>query len=283
VADYSLLTDDELLRLTSDDREAFGEFYGRHVRAVLGELRRRGLATDEALDLTAEVFAALVASRRYRPGEAPARSWLLGIARNKLAHRRRRAAGETAARRKLGMARLTYSDEALERVEELLEADAGVYTNGTAALPPAEREAVVARVIDERDYDEIAAASGATAAAIHQRVSRGLAKLAGWEGTSDELSARGPRCARRPAGRARGGRRARHRTTEALAPRRHHTRSRSGAAGAGGRRRRGREPQHRSVGDRQVARSRAWLRRTRRPPGRPRDRAGRRPDRRRRL
>jgi RNA polymerase sigma factor (sigma-70 family) len=179
VADYSRLTDDELIRLTSDDREAFGEFYNRHVRAVLGELRRRGLVTDEALDLTAEVFAAaLVARRRYRPGEAPARAWLLGIARNKLAHRRRRAAGETAARRKLGMARLTYSDEALERVEELLEADGGVYTNGTAALPPAEREAVIARVIDERDYDEIAAASGATPAAIRQRVSLGLAKLA---------------------------------------------------------------------------------------------------------
>jgi len=179
VADYSLLTDDELLRLTSDDREAFGEFYGRHVWAVLGELRRRGLSTDEALDLTGEVFAAaLVASRRYRLGEAPARAWLLGIARNKLAHRHRRAASEIAARRKLGMARLTYSDEALERVEELLEADAGVYMNGTAALPPAEREAVVARVIDERDYAEIAAASGATAAAIRQRVSRGLAKLA---------------------------------------------------------------------------------------------------------
>ena len=179
MAEYSLLTDDELLRLTSDDREAFGEFYGRHVRAVLGELRRSGLGTDEALDLTAEVFAAaLVASRRYRPGEAPARAWLFGIARNKLARRRRRAAGETAARRKLGMTRLTYSDEALERVEELLEADADVYTNGTAALPPAEREAVVARVIDERGYDEIAAASGATPAAIRQRVSRGLAKLA---------------------------------------------------------------------------------------------------------
>ena len=76
------------------------------------------------------------------------------------------------------MARLTYSDEALERVEELLEADAGVFMNGTAALPPAEREAVVARVIDEREYGEIAAASGATPAAIRQRVSRGLAKLA---------------------------------------------------------------------------------------------------------
>jgi RNA polymerase sigma factor (sigma-70 family) len=179
VGDYTRLSDDELLLRTGDDREAFGEFYDRHVRAVLSELRGRGLRTEEALDLTAEVFAAaLLASRRYRPGEAPARAWLLGIARNKLAHRRRRAATETAARRKLGMPRLTYSDEALERVEELLDAESHRYTNGTAALPPAEREAVVARVIEERDYDEIAATSGATPAAVRQRVSRGLAKLA---------------------------------------------------------------------------------------------------------
>jgi RNA polymerase sigma factor (sigma-70 family) len=179
VGDYSRLTDDELLVATAGDREAFGELYDRHVRGVLAELRRSGLSTEEALDLTAEVFAAaLLASRRYRPGEAPARAWLLGIARNKLVHRRRRAATETAARRKLGMPRLTYSDEALERVEDLLDPEHGRYTNGTAALPPAEREAVVARVIEERDYDEIAAASGATPAAIRQRVSRGLAKLA---------------------------------------------------------------------------------------------------------
>ena len=91
MGDYSRLSDDELLARTPSDREAFGELYDRHVRAVLGELRRRGLATEEALDLTAEVFAAaLLASRRYRPGEAPARAWLLGIARNKLAHRCRR-------------------------------------------------------------------------------------------------------------------------------------------------------------------------------------------------
>jgi RNA polymerase sigma factor (sigma-70 family) len=179
VGDYARLSDDELLARTEREPEAFGELYERHVRGVLLELRGRGLSTEDALDLTAEVFAtALLASRRYRPGEAPARAWLLGIARNKLAHRRRRAATESAARRKLGMPRLSYSDEALERVEEELDAADRTYTNGTAQLPPAERAAVVARVIEERDYDEIAAASGATPAAIRQRVSRGIAKLA---------------------------------------------------------------------------------------------------------
>ena len=137
MADFAQLPDDELLALSAKEPEAFGEFYERHVRAVLGFVRHEGLRTDEALDLTAEVFAAaLVASRRYRPGEAPARAWLIGIARNKLAHGRRRAATETSARRKLGMARLTYSDEALERVEELLDAEPDLYTNGTAALRP---------------------------------------------------------------------------------------------------------------------------------------------------
>jgi RNA polymerase sigma factor (sigma-70 family) len=179
VGDHARLSDDELLARTADEPEAFGEFYERHVRAVLAHLRAAGLSTHDALDVAAEVFAtALVASRRYRPGEAPARAWLIGIARNKLAHRRRRSAKEAAARRKLGMPRLTYSDEALERVEDMLAAEPRVYTNGTSHLPPAERDAVVARVIEGRAYDEIAASSGATPAAVRQRVSRGLAKLA---------------------------------------------------------------------------------------------------------
>ena len=177
--DLSLLADDELLGSTADDPEAFGEFYERHVRLVLAFLRRRGLDTEAALDLTAEVFAAaLVASRRFRPGEAPAQAWLLGIARNKLLATHRRNAVEWSARRRLGMARMTFSDEALERVEELIDSAGEVYLNGMADLPPAEREAVVARVIEERDYDEIAASTDATPAAVRQRVSRGLAKLA---------------------------------------------------------------------------------------------------------
>jgi RNA polymerase sigma-70 factor (ECF subfamily) len=179
VRDLSLLPDDELLAITASEPEAFGVFYERHVRFVLSFLRRRGLDAEGALDLTAEVFAAaLVASRRFRPGQAPAQAWLLGIARNKLLAARRRNAVEWSARRRLGMARLTFSDEALERVEELIDAAGEVHLNGMADLPPAERNAVTARVIEERDYAEIAASTDATQAAVRQRVSRGLAKLA---------------------------------------------------------------------------------------------------------
>ena len=65
MGDYTRLSDDELLARTRDEPEAFGELYERHVRSVLGFLRHERLATQDALDVTAEVFAAaLIASRR---------------------------------------------------------------------------------------------------------------------------------------------------------------------------------------------------------------------------
>ena len=46
-----------------------------------------------------------------------------------------------------------------------------------AALPPDEREAVRAHVIEGRDYSEIAAAAVISEAAARMRVSRGLGRL----------------------------------------------------------------------------------------------------------
>lgn len=177
--DYGRLTDDELLAATRDDPDAFGAFYERHCRGVLAFLARRCGDRETALDLTAEVFAsALAASARYRPGEAPARVWLLGIAQNKLAELRRGRARADAARRRLGMPRLTFGDAALERVEEVLDAAGSGYLDGLGDLPPDERAAVTARVIDERGYTEAAQEAGTTEATLRKRVSRGLAKLA---------------------------------------------------------------------------------------------------------
>jgi RNA polymerase sigma factor (sigma-70 family) len=44
-------------------------------------------------------------------------------------------------------------------------------------LPHDQREALRARLVDDRAYDEIATAAGVSEAAIRQRVSRGLASL----------------------------------------------------------------------------------------------------------
>jgi RNA polymerase sigma factor (sigma-70 family) len=176
---YGRLTDDELLAATRDDPDAFGAFYERHAPRVLAFLARRCDDREQALDLTAEVFAAaLVASGRYRPGEAPARAWLLGIADKQLAMARRRGGRADSARRRLGMPRLSFGDAALERVDEILDAAGSGYLDGLADLTPDEQAAVTARVLDERDYAEAAAAAGTSEATMRKRVSRGLAKLA---------------------------------------------------------------------------------------------------------
>jgi RNA polymerase sigma factor (sigma-70 family) len=179
VADLESLSDDELLAQTADTPEAFGVFYERHVQAILDYLQRRTGDTEVGLDLTAEVFAAaLVGSRRFKPGKVPAIGWLYGIANKKLARSRRRQAIDMTARRKLGIRRLEFSDEALERVEDLIDAGESDYLSGMEKLSPGERMAVKARVIDERDYADIAAAENATETTIRKRVSRGLDKLA---------------------------------------------------------------------------------------------------------
>jgi RNA polymerase sigma-70 factor (ECF subfamily) len=168
--------DDLLARFAGGDPEAFVAFYRRHLSAVLGFFLRRTGDPELTADLTAEVFAAaLLAAERYRPGERPALAWLYGIAAHKLADSRRRGRVEDEARRQLALAPLTIDDDELARVEEM--ADPGAAQTALSALPPAQRDAVLARVVDERPYAEIAAAMRCSELLVRQRVSRGLRAL----------------------------------------------------------------------------------------------------------
>ena len=175
--------DDALLAAAGEDAEAFGVFYRRHAAALLAYLAYRTRDAEEAVDLMAETFAAaFTAKSRYRPGPVPARGWLFGIANHKLAAARRRYSRENGALRRLGLERVVVHEEQLERVEELVDAQrAGprlaLFVEG---LPPRQREAVLARVVEERDYRELATAAGTSEAGARKLVSRGLARLAGW-------------------------------------------------------------------------------------------------------
>lgn len=173
-------SDEQLLKTSLRDPRAFGTFYERHAEAVMGYLLRRTGSIEAAADLTAEVFAAaLGARRRFRPRAEPARAWLFGIANHKLADARRRNGVERRARERLGMPRRGFDDEELERAEERVDlARRGETVSALVAdLPPSQRDAVLARVVDERDYDDLALAFGTTPANVRQRVSRGLAAL----------------------------------------------------------------------------------------------------------
>jgi RNA polymerase sigma factor (sigma-70 family) len=168
--------DDLLTRFAAGDPEAFVAFYRRHLPAVLGFFLRRTGDPELTADLTAEVFAAaLLAAERYRTGEQPALAWLYGIAAHKLADSRRRGRVEDEARRRLALDPLTIDDAELARIEEI--ADPGAAASAMLALPPAQRDAVLARVVQERPYAEIADEMRCSELLVRQRVSRGLRAL----------------------------------------------------------------------------------------------------------
>jgi len=155
----------------------FALFYRRHVRGLLGYFLRRTGDPELAADLCAETFAAALArARRFDPARGPAVAWLYGIARRLLGRTHRRGAVEDRARRRLGMAPLELSDAALEPIERVAGSEAAL-ADALAALPPDQRAAVTARILDERAYGEIAAGAHTSESVIRKRVSRGLAGM----------------------------------------------------------------------------------------------------------
>jgi RNA polymerase sigma factor (sigma-70 family) len=177
MADWASESDDRVLCAAARDPDAFACFYGRYEPLVLAFFIRRVRDSDVAADLTAEVFAAaLTACGRFRAGGAPASAWLFGIARHTLSRSRRRGVVEDRARRRLGMGLVVMNDADLERVERAVGSDEAV-ERLLDMIPIDQREAVRARVLEERSYPEIAQRLRCSPAVARKRVSRGLARL----------------------------------------------------------------------------------------------------------
>jgi RNA polymerase sigma factor (sigma-70 family) len=172
-------TDAALLALVATEPEAFGTFYGRHVRAILAYLLARTREPELAADLCAEAFAvALEQAERFDPQRGPARAWLLSIAGSRLIDSIRRGQVEDRARHRLGMPARALTDSDLERIEELVDLSRGLDAETLVSdLPADQREAVLARVVHEREYGEIAAELRVSDSVVRQRVSRGLATI----------------------------------------------------------------------------------------------------------
>lgn len=174
------LSDAELVARTRAEPDAFGVIYRRYERSILIYLRRRSPSAEIAADLCAEVFASALASAgRYRPERAPVVAWLYGIAHHTLAVSCRRGQVADRARRRLHMEPMTLTDEALERVEAVTDAGraADRLREMVERLPAEQRDAVLARIVEERSYEDIAGELTCSTAVIRQRVPRGLSAL----------------------------------------------------------------------------------------------------------
>ena len=156
-------SDAALLAAARRDPAAFGPVYERHAPAVLAYLRARTRSTEQALDLTAETFAAaLQGAARYRAGEGPVRAWLFGIANHKL------------------IDALDLTRDEIAEVDRRLseQADGELALRLVADLPADQRDAVLARVVEEAGYAELAERFQTSEQNVRARVHRGLRRVA---------------------------------------------------------------------------------------------------------
>jgi len=171
-------SDAELLAaVVVGDEVAFTVFYRRYLAVVIAFLLRETSDREATADLCAEVFSAvMLAAARYRD-VGPAGPWVLGIARNKLRASRRRGRIEERARRRLGFEPLPLSEADLDEVAALARQGGEHLVGVLEGLPVHEREAVRARVLGERSYEQIAVDLSCSEMVARKRVSRGLARI----------------------------------------------------------------------------------------------------------
>jgi RNA polymerase sigma-70 factor (ECF subfamily) len=173
---FTAWSDSELLGDATDPAESFAVFYRRHVAAVIRFAASRGLDADAAADVVGDTFMGALKSRaRYAPVQETARLWLLTIAARRIAdvHRRQGLERRRHQRLKTEMVVLTQADR--DGYRHAVESGDGLEV--LADLPAVQQQAIRARVIEGREYAEIAEALGLSQPATRQHVSRGLARL----------------------------------------------------------------------------------------------------------
>lgn len=168
-------SDGDLLQRLRREPRLVGELYDRYARRLAGYLQQASADDQAALDATQETFARLIVHRRRvrLADDGSLWPWLATTGRNLVRDGQRRGAVDVRARRRLG---IPADDGESDAVDSRL--DAHRLRRGLrlalGRLPEEQRIAVAARVVDELDYSEIAAASGTTEETVRQRVSRGL-------------------------------------------------------------------------------------------------------------
>jgi RNA polymerase sigma factor (sigma-70 family) len=173
------VNDRELLRRTRmGESEAFGAFYREHRGAVLGFLRVRVPSAELAADLMCETFTRALVAVHDNGSELPVVpiAWLLTIARNLLIDAVRRGRVEDATRRQLAMQPLELGNRDLEAIEQAA-SEADVLRLLRDVLPADQAQAFAARVLDDREYAEIARELKTSESVVRKKVSRARQQL----------------------------------------------------------------------------------------------------------
>jgi RNA polymerase sigma factor (sigma-70 family) len=158
--------------------DGFDEFYRRHRDTILAYHGRRVAEPEVAADLAAETFAAALLAVHDLDRTLPEEPlvWLFTIAHRKLVDSYRRGKVDAAARQRLALEPLVLEDADIDRVIEASE-EVDVTARLRASLPAAQYAALHARVLDEREYPDIARDLACSEEVVRMRVSRALKHL----------------------------------------------------------------------------------------------------------
>jgi RNA polymerase sigma factor (sigma-70 family) len=165
-----------------EDPRTFADVYVEYHDQVLRYFARRTFDPETAFDLMAETFAELFARIDTFRGstEDEGRAWMWAIARHQLYGWRERGMVERRNLSRLGIPVASLGPSEYERIEELadLQRLRPRLMGALDQLGGDQREALYLRVLEQRDYDEIAERCGVSAQVVRARVSRGLRQLA---------------------------------------------------------------------------------------------------------
>jgi RNA polymerase sigma factor (sigma-70 family) len=165
-----------------EDPSTFADVYVEYHEQVLRFFARRTFDPETAFDLMAETFAELFAHIDGFRGETEeqGRAWMWTVARHQLYRWRERGLVERRSIERLGVPIATLGQVEYERIEDLadLQRVRPQLEQALDQLASDQREALRMRVLEHREYDDIAQQCGASPQVIRARVSRGLRQLA---------------------------------------------------------------------------------------------------------
>ena len=166
--------DDVLAARASQDFDAFAELYRRHLDRIYRFVRSQVPDNSTAEDLTAQVFFKALSSAGSFRGEAAYRSWLYRIAHNVIA-----TWGRQRARSPLVVEDLPESED--PSASPVTQAIAGeqreMVRSKVAELPPAQREVVALRYLEEFSIEEVADVTDRSRGAVRILLHRARLRL----------------------------------------------------------------------------------------------------------
>lgn len=164
------------------DADTFTVIYRQHADAVYAYIRARVAQDADAQDITAQTFvAALRAIKRFDPARSSIRTWLIGIARHKLAdHWRKHPA-------KVGLDAVKQAANPGPSVDELvgLRLDMAAVRAALAQLPADRAEVIQLRLLGGLSTAETAKSMGRSEGAIKMLLLRALKDLRRLLGVQD--------------------------------------------------------------------------------------------------